>query len=410
MKLKSSCCILLLLFLGSFTYGQMNRYEYKRELQGIETYWHRLILPGEVFGKVSADLNDIRIYGINSTGDTIEASYVLQLKAEKIVRREVNFRLLNTSSNTKGYFYTLEVPAEQAVNQLYLEFNKQNFDWQLRLEGSHDQKEWFTVVEDDRILSIKNTETDYQYTKVIFPDTKYRFFRLQIKSNENPDLSAIKAVFEELITGRLNSYELANQKTITEKKKRQTIHEVQLRSAFAVSTVQLKVNDTFDYYRPVTIEYVSDSIKTELGWKYRYLPLTSGTLSSLEQNELRSESTILKKLKITIADHDNMPLTLESVVVKGYVHELLVRFTEKATYFLVYGNKDAGKPNYDIEQFVSKVPDTVSYLNLSEEQKIDKKDASTKKPLFRDKRWLWLLMGIIIFVLGWFSLRMIRRK
>ena len=410
MKLRSNCCIAIGLFLGSFSYGQMDRYAYKMELQGIDAAWHRVLLPGEVFGKVSADLSDIRIYGINPAGDTIEASYVLQLKAEKRVNREVSFRLLNTASNQKGYFYTLEVPAGETVNQLYLEFNRENFDWHLKLEGSQDQKEWFTLVKDARILSIKNTETDYKYTKVTFPDTKYRFLRVQIKSGENPDLSAVKAVFEDRINGRMNRYEPANLKTVTEKKEKQTIFEVELRSALPVSAVQIRVKDTFEYYRPVTVEYVSDSIKTELGWKYRYLPLTSGTLSSLEQNELRSESTLLKKLKIVIADHDNLPLTLESVVVKGYVHELLVRFTEKGTYFLVYGNKDAGKPKYDIEQFVSKVPVTVSYLTPGEEQKIDKKEALAKEPLFRNPRLLWLLMGIIIAVLGWFSVKMIQKK
>ncbi|MDZ7612734.1 MAG: hypothetical protein U5K51_02650 [Flavobacteriaceae bacterium] len=165
----------------------------------------------------------------------------------------------------------------------------------------------------------------------------------------------------------MNRYELANLVTNIEKSERQTIHEVELRSALPVSVVQIMMKDTFDFYRPVTVHYVSDSIKTELGWKYRYLPLTSGTLSSLEQNELRSESTLLKKLKIVIADHDNLPLILENVVVKGYVHELLVRFTEKGTYFLVYGNKNARKPNYDIERFVSKVPEPVSYLFPGEE-------------------------------------------
>jgi hypothetical protein len=88
---------------------------------------------------------------------------------------------------------------------------------------------------------------------------------------------------------------------------------------------------------------------------------------------------------------------------------LLVRFTEPAAYFLTYGNKKATKPTFDIERFVSKVPETLTVLTLGNEQKIDKKD-TTKAPLFKNKIWLWLLMGIIILVLGWFSIKMMNKK
>ncbi|MDZ7612733.1 MAG: hypothetical protein U5K51_02645 [Flavobacteriaceae bacterium] len=68
MNLRSNCCIAIGLFLWSFSYGQMDRYAYKMELQGIDASWHRVVLPDGLFGKVSADLQDIRIYGINPAG------------------------------------------------------------------------------------------------------------------------------------------------------------------------------------------------------------------------------------------------------------------------------------------------------------------------------------------------------
>ena len=106
---------------------------------------------------------------------------------------------------------------------------------------------------------------------------------------------------------------------------------------------------------------------------------------------------------------DNEPLNIETIAVKGSIHELLVSFTEPPAYFLTYVNKKATKPNYDIERFVSKIPDTLTILSIGNEQKIDKTD-TTKAPLFKNKIWLWLLMGTIILVLGWFSVKMMNRK
>ena len=409
MKFRASISTFLLLLLCSYSYGQIDQYTYKKELLGITDQWHKVILPEEIFGKVSPDLSDIRIFGITAVKDTIEASYLLKLKSDKIVDKEVNFKLLNSTHNKKGYYFTLEVPTEEAINQLKLDFKKQNFDWKLTLEGSQNQKEWFTVVDDYRILSIKNADTDYQFTKVTFPSTKYHFFRLLIKSKENPDLVKVNAAFNEINNGSFNNYNVVNIKTTQEKKEKITILEVDLKSPVALSVVEIKVKDTFDFYRPFSIQYVSDSVKTEQGWKYRYETLSSGTLSSIEKNEFKFESTILKKLKISISNQDNEPLNIETITVKGYVHELIIRFTEPATYFLTYGNKKATKPNYDIERFVSKIPVILPVLNLGKEQKIDKKDL-TKEPLFKNKIWLWLLMGIIILVLGWFSIKMMNKN
>jgi hypothetical protein len=410
MKLRASISTFLLLLLCSYSYGQIDQYTYKKELLGIKDKWHKVILPEEIFGKVSSNLSDIRIFGITAEKDTIEASYLLKLKTEKIADKEVNFKLLNTTHNKKGYYFTLEVPAEEAINQLILDFKQQNFDWKLMLEGSQNQEEWFTVVDDYRILSIKNSETDYQFTKVTFPSTKYRFFRLLVKSKENSDLVKVKAALNEISNGSFNNYDVVNIKTIQEKKERLTILEIDLKSPAAASVVQIKVKDTFDFYRPFSIQYLADSIKTEQGWKYRYETLTSGILSSIEKNEFKFESTILKKLKINISNQDNEPLNIETITVKGYVHEILVRFTEPATYFLTYGNEKAHTPNYDITRFVSKVPDTLTVLNLGDEQIIDKTEVFAKEPLFKNKNWLWLLMGVIILVLGWFSIKMMNKK
>lgn len=409
MKLKVKISVFLLILFCSFSYGQLDQYNYKRELQGIKSTWHKVVLPEEIFGKVAPNLADIRIFGITAAKDTVEASYLLKLKAEKIVDKEVNFKLLNSTHNEKGYYFTLEVPSEEAINQLKLDFKKLNFDWKLTLEGSQNQQEWFTVVDDYRILSIKNAETDYQFTKVTFPSAKFRFFRFRIKSKENPELITVKAAFNEISNGSFIEYDVANIKTIQEKKAQRTTLEIDLKSTVAVSSLQIKVKDTFDYYRPISIQYVSDSVKTEQGWNYIYETLSSGTLSSVEKNEFKFESTILKKLKISISNQDNEPLNIETIAVKGYVHELLVRFTEPAAYFLTYGNIKATKPSYDIERFDSKIPDTLTVLTLGNEQKIDKKD-TTKAPLFKNKIWLWLLMGIIILVLGWFSVKMMGKK
>ena len=408
LKIKINASIVLLIC--SYSYAQVEQYAFKRELQGITNTWHKIALPEEIFGKVTTGFNDIRILGLTDSNDTIEASYMLQLKKEKVVRTEVDFKLLNTTHNEQGYYFTMEVPTEEPVNELKLNFKQDNFDWLLSLEGSQNQQEWFSVVDDYRILSIKNPETNYQFTKVTFPNTKYRFFRFQIRSKEKPDLLYAKIALNKVANGSFNQYTITKMESFENKAQKLTVVEVSLKSPVPVSSINIDIKNTFDYYRPVNISYLADSIKTEQGWKYRYQYLTSGTLSSIDKNEFVFESTILHKLKIVIQNQDNTPLTIAAITPKGYVHELIARFTEPATYFLSYGNKQAARPDYDIDRFTSKIPDKLVALSLGKEQLVVKNEVFTNRPLFKNKNWLWAIMSLLIVVIGWFSIKMIRTK
>jgi len=410
MILKTKINTLLLFLLCSYSYGQIDQYNYKRELQGITSQWHKVVLPEDIFAKVSPNLDDIRVFGITSTNDTIEASSILKLKNEKIVAKEMPFKILNTSHNKKGYYFTFKVLTEELINQLNLNFKQTNFDWKVTLEGSQNQQEWYTIVDDYRILSIKNSETDYHFTSINFPNTNYRFFRLLIKSNEKPDLTIAKITFNEILNGSYNNYTINTLNAIQEKQKKITTLKIDLQSTVPVSSIKIQVKDQIDYYRRLTIQYLSDSLKTENGWKYTYQTLFRGTLNSLEKNEFKFESTILKKIKINIYNNDNAPLIIDTVSIKGYVHEIITRFTVPASYYLTYGNQNTTKANYDIERFASKIKDTLNTLNLGEEQLIEKKPAPVKSPLFKNKNWLWAIMILIIIVLGWFSLKMMKKK
>lgn len=411
MKLKANFIFgLLISLISSYSFGQVNEYDYKRQLKDPVDQWHKVILPNKVFSKISPHLNDLRIIGISPANDTLEAPYILRLNKQKHVVNEVSFKLLNQSKNNSGHFFTFEVPAENPVSQILLDFQQKNFDWNIDVQGSHDQQEWFTVVDDYRILSIKNTETNYQFTKVTFPDSKYRFYRVHIKSQQKPDLKKAILLLNKVEDGSFRKYNIIKSSINQHKDDRITIIELTLDMPVPVSLLELTVKESYDYYRPVTIEYLKDSFKTEKGWKYNYNVLTSGTLSSLESNELNFNSTIAKNLRISIYNYDNQPLTIDQIEVKGYEHELIARFTEPASYALIYGNKKASAPKYDIDYFAGKIPDQLFELALGEEQKTGKIERANTAPLFITKTSLWSVMTVIILLLGWFSIKMMRKK
>jgi hypothetical protein len=409
MKWKIKLMPAFLLLFCSFSYGQMGQYNYKRTVESAPGQWHKIILPDDIFGKITADFSDVRIFGITKNNDTITAPYILQVAVEKIVGSDINFKLINQSKNNKGYYFTFELTEEKTINQFKLDFNRENFDWRINIEGSQDQREWFTVAKDYRILSIKNKLTHYQFTTVVFPDARYRYFRLFVSSNSKPELVTAKISAEGITAGKYRTYAINEVKTSEDKREHETIITIDLSLPVPVSYLKIYVRDTIDYYRPVTLKYLVDSVKTEKGWMYNYSTLTSATLNSIEKNELKFNGMILKKLQLVIKNQDNQPLKIDSIRVKGFEYSLLARFTEPATYYLLYGNNSASKPDYDIDRFADKIPATTTTLALGGEQSIQKENLPGTAPLFQNKMWLWSVMVMIIFILGWFSVRMMRK-
>lgn len=407
LKLKIKLLLALLVCITS-TQAQTNTYQLKRPITGVTANWHKLKIPDDLYQKVNAGFEDLRIFGIQGK-DTLEVPYILKQRAEKIISKEVDFRPVNESETADGYFYTFQLNSAAIINQIALSFKETNFNWLVTLEGSNANTEWFTVLKDYRILSIKNNQTDYQFTKLSFPNSNYQYYRLRIKSTKKPSLlealinktDTIKGVYADV---KYQSYELKN-----DAKNKETVIEVGLKNAVPIASLKLNAQSDFDFYRPIRIEYATDSIKTEKGVQYNFATVYDGTISSLEKPEFNFSNVITNKLKITIANHDNKPLRLSGLELKGNVYELIARFDDlKANYALYYGKAEAVLPNYEIEKFEDKIPLNLTSVDVGEEQKNSSYTVKIEKPLFENKLWLWSLMAVIIGLLGFFSFKMLK--
>ncbi|MDR3095356.1 MAG: DUF3999 domain-containing protein [Bacteroidales bacterium] len=393
-------------------WGQTDEYACRREITGITERWHKIRLPDNIFAHATSDLHDLRIYGVTQEGDTIEAPYLLQPTDDKTIEKEVNCKIINTAHNAQGYYFTVEMSSPiETANRLELRFGQRNFDWQIRLEGSQNQQEWFVLTENYRILSISNSLTDYRFTEIVFADAKYRYLRLCVASDEQPDLQQASVSRYERIAGDFRSYPATIVGNKTDDSRKTSEIEVTLADFLPINFIRLHIDESIDYYRSVNIYALTDSFKTQQGWKPNYRQVTYGEVSSLEKNELRFSDVVAKKWRIIIHNQDNPPVSVNKVEMQGNIPDVLVRFSREAKYFLAYGNPKAKYPQYDIERFADKVPNEPILLALGEEVVVKTSNSnSSVSPLFANKLWLWGVMVAIILLLGWGSLKMLREK
>ena len=401
----------LLLVLSIFVlvpFTNADDFTYRRAISGVEDEWQQVILPTDLFALVRNDLNDLRVLGITITDDTIEAPFIVRQLIDKRVSKQFQFHLINTSRKQNGYYYTFEVPESQIINEVDLDFENKNFDWRIKLEGSQNQNEWFEILDNFRILSIRNAETNYQFNRLVFPDSQYKYFRLAIRSDEKPELTRATIMKNEVLTGSRVVYQIKSMNTYDEHD--QTIIDITLKQKVPVSDIELLVSNDYDFYRPVHFQYLVDSVETEKGWKRSYRSIAKGTISSLEQNEFTFETTILDNLRVIVKNHDNEPLDFSGCKVWSYQYVLVARFSESANYFMVYGNPHASKPTYDINHFTDQIPSLMKSVSLGDEEEIVATASKAQNIPILNKYWLWSILMLVIFVLLYFSLRMIKSK
>jgi len=408
-KTKLINLLLFVLLLGTISqaFAEEASFNFKREISGIDSQWHKIVLPDDIYGDVSQNLSDLRIFGVTAKGDTVEAPFILKTLKDRISREDIPFKLINESRNSNGYFYTFQTSTSETINQIELDFKQDNFDWQVKLEGSHNQQEWFTILNKYRILSLNNKLTDFSFTKLDFPESNYKFYRISVDSKKKPVLTKATLQREVVKKGVNNLRKIKNIDTEQNKQNNTTEIEIELEQPLPVSSVQLEVNPDYDFYRPITIQYLADSLKIDDSWNYNYRKLSSGILNSFEDNDFKFRSRITNKLKIIIRNHDNEPLDIASITVKGNQYELISRFTEPAEYFLYYGSQKISTPNYDLSHFQAKIPENLTELSLGTEEVVEIGD-KPKTALFKNKFWLWGIMLGMILLLGFVAVRMIR--
>lgn len=397
------------LFFSSLLFSQPTGYKYSSEISSVSGTWNRIIIPGDIFKKSDSQLRDLRIFGF-SEKDTLEIPYFIRLMETQEEQNQFPVVILNKSQKGKTYSATLSLKGKPVINHLKLKFGLRNFDLMADLEGSHDQKNWFTLSENQRLISIHNEFTDYSFTELHFPDSDFSYYRLTFHSAKNPDLQQANVLHSAETPGTYNIIPLTLSSERTDAKEKRTEWILTTDKIEPVSFLKLRITSGFDYYRPISIEALADSIKTPNGKIPVYNPICSGIISSLDTSGFRIPLTVSGQFKVTVYNRDNQPLKLISADLKSPVHEAIARFAEGYSFFLFYGNSAKPFPDYDIEIFKNNIPANLNTAVLGNEVLISGSVSEPAVGFLDSPAALWMVMGLLIAGLGFFTLKMIRQK
>ncbi|MGB0885118.1 MAG: hypothetical protein ACPGR5_01690 [Chitinophagales bacterium] len=397
--------IFILSLLPVLVFGQ--NFRYQKEINGVQSKWHKIQLDKEILSVIKDDFSDLRIFELTPENDTLTVPYFIETPKSGATEKGLNFSILNQSKNADDYFITFEAKNDLKINEIHLSFDEENYNYLLNLEGSQDQKEWFSILEDYRILSIRNKLTDYKFNTLSFPLSLYKYYRVKVKNAEKLNIKSVKILQVENIPDQY--IESKTKFKTTNSKNKTTEIEINLGKRVPVSKLELIFNEDEAFYRAIKIQYLLDSVKTEKGYYYNYGNLSRSYASSYESSVYKFETVFTNKLKVIIQNNDNQALKVKSVKTFNLNYEAIARFNGlESTYFLKYGNAKIKAPIYDIVNFKNDIPKELTSLKLSKVK--DLQNPVNNDSLFNNKIWLWLIMLVIIVLLAYSSFGMLKKK
>ena len=398
MKRISLGIILLIFSVTSFSQG----FTYESFIGGIaKDSLYKIPLNPNFKQYMSEDLHDLRIYDSKQR----EVPYVVL--SEPLLKAKSDFIPYEIVSQLHFSSYSeivIHNPNKDKISNIAFNINNSDAYKYCSIEGSNDKKQWYSVSELQELSLAYNESYTNQYRCIYFPLNDYEYFRLSVDDWYSHPLKINSAgcFKNSVIAGKLNDVKFA--KTISEDSKtKTTLVHLAFPNNQTINRIDFKIKAPRLYMRHVTVFVNREQTVKNHKESYREV---------VYEFDLKSDNVLFfdipalneKELFIEIGNKDNPPLEIESISCKQLATYLICDFAAKENYTLKCGNHDLKKPEYDLVNFVSQIPQLLPEAQLSTLKEIPKeivKTAQKEKSFFETQQFLWLCLGagaVIIFL------------
>lgn len=363
--------------------------------------WQVINLPIDIYNYSNKDLSNLRLLNIKGS-DTNEVPFLINYTKIKSVSPK--FEVINEVEKDGFSFFTFKLIDNSEINRINLDFGNQDYDLLVFLEGSNDNKEWFTILKNVRIFNITTLNNQkYSYNLLKFNNTKYKYYRVKTKSENKLSLNSVE-LQQNAVT--IDSNSLFNSYTIDykyDKKENTGNYNFNFNSKVKLSSIFLEQITNKDYVRDITIQ-------TSLNKREGLQTIAYANYSSKDSNLINLDNPIVDNIVISINHNDNYPIEIPSFKLFIKRDYLIAKFDSYEGDFILTVCKDLENfGSYDINYFINTIPESVKELAIIsniENQTSEK----IKTKWYESDYLLWLVVFLVSIILIYSSLKLMKSK
>lgn len=379
---------------------------------------HKMELSHGLMGKSEKDLHDLRL------ADSSGHEYPYVILSEPLLRSQSDFVPYPVVSVThynkqhyRFFFFhyytevTIENPARDKINNLSLNVNNSDAYKYCAVEGSDDQKNWYSVSEQQELsLAYDNNYTN-TYKCIYFPANNYRYFRLIIDDRyQRPfKINAAGQFKNTLIAGKLNG--LQHTITIREnEKEKQTLLELDFGSYQLLNRIAFHIKSPRLFKRSARI-YATRQMERNHQIVNEKVNVYELDLDASGRLFFDLPYVHEKRIWIEIDNKDNPPLEIDSISCSRLATYLIADLNKGTRYFLKGGDSTLNVPEYDLINFVNDVPQLMPRASLGKLTPIAPVTVpviASSKPFYEEPWFMWVCIGAGALILMIFSVNLLK--
>ncbi len=390
-----------------------------------------LTLTSEVYNVARTDLADIRL--IDRDGNQIP--YVLARDEDRTETVRYNPAILNRSTDANGNaLATLDFGGQTVKNSIEVETAGDNFRREVKVEGSNDNVQFFTIVDRAYIFAVSD-KNRHRFSTIDLPSNDYRYIRITVSpmtaEETKPAINEVRAFKIEKKPAQKQAVEITQTEHAEDVNYHTSNYVYDMKySRLPVVEIELNIDDA-SFYRCVTIQgrdAHTQKVKIdsednrqrfseiELPWNtittdaiYRY---TDASGKKYERLILPTRwSGAYRYVRIIVNNYDDQPITIRWASAKMMPHKIIFPAPSDKSAKLYVGNESASHPQYDLARRLTnpmQVKTTQAMLTGLADNPAAGKTQQKLPWTEQHKTLLLAILVVVVLVLGVFMLSSVR--
>jgi len=339
-----------------------------------------------------------------------EVPYRMVVEQGQVETRTLAAKVLSQAASGKERIQvTLDLgEGGRLASRLALNLRGDNFRCRVKIEGSKDRREWWVLTQEGIVF---RHEKRFEETTVTIPQHEYQLLRVTLirLQGELPRLEGVQ-VLSAVTVARKVVVVPARLSRREDAKKKLTVLEFRM-ARLTRDLVEAKFEiEEPTFHRPVEFQVASAREQPSDRWQYEWGG--SSTLERLVAGKpvvVALNSPSARRLRITILNGDDRPLTIRRVMLLRVRRGLVFAAEPGRKYALWYGRRNTPEPVYEIQRLpMAMAPSKLPMAALGPARKMPLKPPPPPPWSERHRTFFWVLLGGVLVLLVLIIVRAMR--
>jgi len=394
----------------TFTFSATaQNYEWKAKINKVnQANYYKIFLSSDITSQLNHSFPDIRIIDENKN----EIQYILK-KQKTVFDNKSKTELKITKNKHKKYKHFTEIEINndnyKISNLVFKIINTHNPVF-VKIYGSNNSKKWF-VLKNNFPAVPEITEADTTEIKIMdIPNSNFKFFKVIFYDYDVEPIQVQNVYFYNLADIRAEYMQLPNPKISQKDTLNKSIITLTYDKAHFIDMISFSVYGPEYYLRKVKMNKKNTSIAHQTGENYYDQYKKEFYIGSLKSNRINLYDYKAKKIEFIIDNKDNKALEIykaNSYQLKNYIISYLHPNKE---YYILFGNKKANFPNYDLPYFKDTIPTILPETYFQNIKKIKRKNDKINIIWNFPATYLWYSIGTLGILLIIISLIILKER